>query len=208
MKSRSVLILSSLVMLSAACSGAEGFDEELDTLEAELSQNEQCQTAAADASFVSDFDPAVSSPTSYGSASCAGGHLVDVTNYNDFSATHMKNRVGIGLATPTSEAECERLRVGTYVWRKNSNGSTTFMGSKWRWAQWVEEPGLCDPNGCATFWVCQMPNIALTSQFGLATGSNYRVASSARRHATPNDSSSSYALRKVHYSNPRIVVPH
>lgn len=208
---RFAFTVSSLATLVAGCSAAGGTyeeyeEEEVVSLEEALSAtNESCDTATADVVHTGDFrDPRVTSPSTYGSSSCAWGFLVDANDYSDIETPSGAwpysegNTVSINDVSAGSEAECERLRVMTYVWRKNSNGSTTYLGSKSAWGEWVSWGWWCDEQGqnCVEQFVCDYPEVELNDHFSMTEGLDYRIAVSARRYSTPGGPGS-FSLREV-----------
>lgn len=205
-------VVTSVVMLAAAC-GAADESVEFGTSEEALSDSENCDTAPADAVHSGSLLLNVTSPSSYGSSNCVKGYLVDINDYVDYEGSlGAQNFLGnsarmIDVANPQSESECERLRVGAYVWRKNSNGSTTFVGGKNLWANWEPVWVYCDEQGnCHNTYGCRLPEVYFNDHFSMNEGDNYRVGVSARRFATPRDSGSSSTLRKVQIWNRRYLL--
>lgn len=159
-------------------------DLELAQDEQALSNGESCNTIAAHRTTTGEFT-AFTTTSNYNPAGCHDGYLIDA---NDYDSVHHGGRHYLGHADPvTTPAECAKQRIGLYVWKRNSNGSTTFLGSKWRWGSWLDN-GICynaiDP----------------TVDFGIGvsdTTVDYRFALSARTYDTAGDTGAPYTRKAI-----------
>ncbi|WP_437280525.1 hypothetical protein WME90_08160 [Sorangium sp. So ce375] len=75
-----------------------------------------------------------------------------------------------------------------YVWRKNSNGTTTYLGSSSIWGTWNAGNSSC-------YNLIQTPTVFGISGVGATT--DYRFALSARTYTTAGNSSSSYTVNAI-----------
>ena len=90
--------------------------------------------------------------------------MVDVNNY---SAGDLGSLVSYASAAPTNADECARTSLRVYVWRREANGTRTFVDNVIRRGSWV--PDGFGGNHCA------VPNVDVTTTFPAITrGGNYR----------------------------------
>jgi len=128
------------------------------------STSEQCGTAAAAATITGTGK--VRSSTSYNPSQCYRAYLVDVNNY---APGELGGLVSYGSTAPETEEECTRTSLRTYVWRREVNGTATFIDNIIRKGAWVDD-GLGGKR-CAT------PNVDLNDSLPSVTrGGSYRFA--------------------------------
>lgn len=144
-----------------------------------LSSGEQCATISAAATF--SGVPYAYSPGSYDPSGCNKAYVVDLTSRASseyFTGTYVS---WFDYRVPTTQSECEDIRVSAYVWDKTS-GSPIYLGARSKAGVW---------NGA-----CETPTIRIEDLITLQDGKNYRFAVQARNHA-----SGSYQTRKVAVTN-------
>jgi len=122
-----------------------------------------CMTGPAAATISGTGE--VRSGTNYNpSGGCFRAYVVDVNNY---SAGGLGSLVSYGSAAPTNADECTRTSLRVYVWRRDANGTATFIDNVIRRGTWVAD-GF-GGNHCA------VPNVDVKRTFPTITrGGNYR----------------------------------
>lgn len=189
MKTISMVCLAGFGVLAFGC-GAPSTDEgeiagdlELAEFEQALSNNESCDTITAHRTTTGDF-ATFTTTSNYDPGGCHDGYLIDA---NDYVGLHPGTFHFLSHSeAPTTAAECAKQRVGLYVWKRNSDGSTTFVGSKWIWGTWGN-------NVCANF-------IRPSMDFGIGLGggtTDYRFAITARTHVTAGDTNGPYTRKAI-----------
>lgn len=145
-----------------------------------LSTNEQCDTV--NAHRTTNGEPGSFTTTSnYNPQGCVNGYLIDAIDYDGtipLGAHNFRHSV-----TPTTASACQKQRMMAYVWRINSNGSTTFIDAESIWGTWSAGNSSC-------YNLIQMPDVFGIGGNGATT--DYRFALSARTYSTAGDSGSSY----------------
>jgi hypothetical protein len=89
-----------------------------------ISPSSACFTVAPTITFSSEGS-AVSND-SYGTSACPNGYMIDLNTY----AKGRVANVAWGGVLPTNQTTCEHAHIVAYVWRRESNGTGTFLGSK------------------------------------------------------------------------------
>ena len=155
--------------------------------------SETCGTATPAATITGNGS--VRSSASYNPSTCARAYLLDVNNY---SPGIMGTLIGYGSVAPTTEEECTRTSLRTYVWQR-SGSTATFLGNKIRKGAWVSD-GFGGMR-CAT------PSVDITAEFPswLVRGGNYRFAVRASI-LPPADNTVAEAYKKVLVDIPAPVV--
>ncbi len=149
-----------------------------------LSADESCDENSANKRFTSKFSSGgFVSPSSYGVSWCEHAYRIDIDSLDlDSTAWDMVEDAG---TVPTTRSACEKLRTGAYAWRRNANGTTTFLDSVWEWAKW-------------TGGECVVPSISLQKELRVTeNGAAYRIAASARNYSVAGDSSSGFTKRSL-----------
>ncbi|HEY8943606.1 MAG TPA: hypothetical protein VIM73_05060 [Polyangiaceae bacterium] len=185
-----LLRISTVLVLANGCTFDSEpnplLDEELpSSIQAELSNSDGCATSPADKTFTDIFpiDGFVSG-TNYSNSNCTSAYLVDLNDYQDVNGE--MERVAYGDTVPTTSSECGKLRVGVYVWQRSGN-LRAFLGNRWRWGTWANNR-------------CTLPDVDLKAELGLDGHlAEYRIAATARRHATSGDASSTYTRKKIRF---------
>src|SRR5512145_572070 len=152
--------------------------------------SEACGTGSVAATLTANGT--VRSGTNYNPSDCFRAYKVDVNNY---SPGEMGALVAYGSAAPTNEEECTRTSLRVYVWRRNANGTSTFMNNAIRKGTWVSD-GLGGMR-------CAAPNVDLSTFFTpseLPRGGNYRIA--ARASILPTAGSTAEVYKQVYVSVP------
>jgi hypothetical protein len=156
-----------LIALTSACSAGGDAGAQLQSGESQsaLGTTESCQTLAADkvltggGSFTTD--------RAYNHSTCASGFLLDLNNlgavYRGGTLAAYADRA------PTDQATCEKLQMRVYAWKRESNGTLTFLGGAFPNGRWLT-------NAFGKQY-CQTPSVMLEQRFpGYVTGGNYRLA--------------------------------
>jgi len=164
--SSTIAPLAALVSLAAVGCNPSGGGGPTETVEAALSSGEQCGTLSPDATL--NGGGAVRSSTVYGRSQCFDGYLVDLNNYSPRYTEG--TRVTYGRVAPTTQAACENIEVRAYIWRKNSNGTATYMTNQVKRGVWLTD-SVSGVGRCST------PSILLERDIpGYAPGGSYRLA--------------------------------
>jgi hypothetical protein len=156
-----------LIALTSSCSagGDAAAQSQSGESQSALGTTESCQTLAADkvltggGSFTTD--------RAYNHSTCASGFLLDLNNlgavYRGGTLAAYADRA------PTDQATCEKLQMRVYAWKRESNGTLTFLGGAFPNGRW-----LSDAFGKQ---YCQTPSVMLEQRFpGYVAGGNYRLA--------------------------------
>jgi len=166
-KLKSIVLALALATLSGCGQGASSAPEatEIAVTQSPLGSSEVgCGTGAAAATI--SGSGSVRSGTSYNPSTCFRAYLADVNNYNPGD---LGTIVAYGSAPPTTAEECTRTSLRTYVWRREVNGTATFIDNLIRRGTWVDD-GFGGKR-CAT------PNVDVTTELPAVTaGGNYRFA--------------------------------
>lgn len=125
--------------------------------------NEDCDTVAPDRTL--EGGGTVNTTRSYNHTGCASAYLLDLNRYS--AANTAGTLVAYADEIPTTRAECEKLELRVYVWRRAQNGSSEYVGNTSEPGRWVADP-----------WgeeYCEAPAVRVEDEIeGYAPGSNYR----------------------------------
>lgn len=150
-----------------------------------LSSSEQCDTVNAHRTTTGEPNE-FTTGSNYNPQGCYKAYLIDAIDYDGTipqGAHNFRHAV-----TPTTKSACEKQRMMAYVWKKNSNGSTTYIGAKSIWGTWTAGNSSC-------YNLIQMPDV-----FGIGGNGatvDYRFALSARTHDVAGDSGSGYVTNQI-----------
>ena len=136
---------------------------------------------------------------------CIGSRVVDVAEYQEGSDVHVTGAtIAWGDAVPETQAECERMWLGTSVYRKVGSSYVHIKDNNMRGIWDPNEP--CTGTGlCPKHIECIAP--AVTYVASVSDGNSYRFVGSARRLAIPTgDPSGSHFLRNLQF-NARVELP-
>jgi hypothetical protein len=166
------MLVAAVVALAPLGGGCDGNPDTgarsapVEAVGAPLSSGEQCDTRAADVVF--NGSGSIRSPAVYGRSQCFDGYLIDVNNY---SARNTEGtRVSYGRVAPTTQAGCQNIRIRAFAWRKNSDGTTTFLTNVVKTGVWLTDA----PSGAGR---CSIPSTLLERDIpGYAPGASYRLA--------------------------------
>ena len=187
-----------LCAIAAGCAAPVGEAEDYDgTAEALAKTNEDCEAPFPDGppidqTFSNKFPVnGFNTPSSYGSPECSLAYVVHLENAigNIHSAGHTEFDFIEPKTMPTSQSECEKLRIGQYAWNIDQ-ATPVYYSGEWSWGQWTN--GSC--------------HLSVISDF--EPGSRYRIAVSLRRHSVAGDLNSSKALRPIRFKRYVAIEPH
>lgn len=191
-----------LCWLAVGCGGAplegEGSDAELsfEVAEEGLSTNEGCEGGSAHKT--TDGKPgSFTTSSNYDPAHCHDAYLINANNYEGYTPLTVNPKmVQVNTFThsvdATNEADCEKRRVGVYVWK-----GADFVGSSWQWGDWIS-------GSCSAARI--QPSIA----FGIGrteTASDYRFAVSARTYPTAGIATGSYTRDAIRSTTSTMFIP-
>jgi hypothetical protein len=170
-------------------SAEEANAEFVDQMGEALSNREQCgRPATVDKLYPTSFPQAdFVSGSSYDHPDCRHAFIVEITALQRIGD---HNIVKHNETPPTTKSECEKLRLGAYIWSPSRVGIPAvetvpwFIDSTWRWGSWAGGR-------------CTVPSIDLTELGLFVEGVWYRVAVSARRQFAPLDSGTDFDIRPL-----------
>ena len=178
-----VLLAAALTCLSLSCTAeVDEAAAPVGTLAQELSSNEQCDTLSPNASF--NKSGVLRTSRSYGHSACFDGFMLNV---NKYSARNTDGtRISYGDTAPTTQAACEGTQVRVYLWKRNSDGTTTYLGNKIKNGTWLTDA----PSGQAR---CGLPSVLVDREYpAYVAGGDYRFALRASQATA-----TSYDLRQI-----------
>ncbi len=195
-------LLLGAVLAGTACSAGPG-SEQVPSVEANGSNSgesmdttqrlsggpdthERCNTLAAD--LVWNGGGFVRTNANYtahnGTNECWDAFLIDLNNYHRQYING--TRVTYGRVVPTDEAACRRTLVRGHFWRKNSDGTTLYLGTAQRFGRWITGSNV-PPR-------CDVPNFVIERDVpGYTPGASYRLAVTARE----NRATTGYDRREI-----------
>src|SRR5690606_13164470 len=154
--------------------------------------NESCDTLPPDRRL--QGGGSFTSTRSYGRSGCQSGYLIDLDDYNPSGAAGgLKTLVSYADTKPTNQTDCEKLNTRVYVWQRNSDGSTRYLGGSFPRGRWTQ-----DIKGG---FYCEGPVVVVDDRIeGFVPGGDYRLG--IRAHA--RDASNRVLRRKFSFSAPSV----
>lgn len=197
-KAFAVLSSIGLCVVSVGCGGGAMDDSpenelSFESIDEALSTNEQCHSVFAHRTTTGDPGSFTTNNT-YDPAGCHDAYLIDATDFVgytelQFNPSFKQVSSFTHNTTPTTESACEKQRLGVYIWRKNSDGSTTYLGHEWSWSIWNESASQCVVSRLTPSFMFDIGRTQTTR--------DYRFAASARSYAVAGDTNSAYTRNAI-----------
>lgn len=155
-----------------------------------LGSGDQCPTTTAD--FTINGSGSVTSSRTYDHSGCFQGYLVDINKYDPQNAGSFAY---YAETEPTNQNACINTQMRVYAWKRNTDGTTTFLGGTFPKGQWVTN--RAGQSGCI------VPRVNIEDIPGfVADGSNYRLGMRAQDLLATTDGRKSIYFETVVREDP------